>query len=117
MICVRKIRHWFSILQLHYVTYSRKWNKISFSIYHLCESLHADLRGAHAALKLSEGLLWGKKVIVLVLEVVQLQITRSIHTEQLVPCGRNKKVRELQKEPRGHDKNWEVTGYKEHIRN
>lgn len=49
--------------------------------------VHSDLRGAHATLKVSQGFLWGKKVVVLVLEVVKLQVACTIHPEQLVSCG------------------------------
>lgn len=63
--------------------------------------VHRDLRGAHATLKVSQGFLWGEEVIVLVLEVIKLQISRSIHPEQLVSCGENTEVRKAEKEPRG----------------
>lgn len=45
-----------------------------------------DLRGTRATLKVSEGLLWGEEVVVLVLEVIQLQIACSIHPEQFISC-------------------------------
>lgn len=45
------------------------------------------LRGTHATLKVSEGLLWGEKVIILVLEVIKLQIACTVHPKQLVSCG------------------------------
>lgn len=52
-------------------------------------ALHTDLRGARAALKVSEGLLWGQKVIILVLKIIELQIACSIHPQQLVSCGQS----------------------------
>lgn len=43
-----------------------------------------DSRGAHAAFEVSEGFLWRQEVVVLVFEVIQLQVARSVHPEQLV---------------------------------
>ncbi len=67
---------------------------------------HSDLRGSHATLEVSEGFLWGEEVIILVLEVIKLQIACSIHPKQLVSCGQNKEVRQVEERKRGKNENW-----------
>lgn len=76
-----------------------KWNPVQTpGLPHDKTWLHGDLRGAHPALEVSEGFLRGQEVVVLVLEVIQLQVTCSIHSEQLVSCGNIKEVSEVEKE-------------------
>lgn len=50
------------------------------------------VRGPHAALKVSQRLLRGQEVVVLVFEVVQFQVATSVHPQQLVPCGQQSPV-------------------------
>lgn len=44
----------------------------------------ANIRGSDATFKISQSFLWGQKVVILVFEVIELQVTTSIHPEQLV---------------------------------
>lgn len=52
-----------------------------------------NVRGSHAALKVSQRLLRGQEVVVLVFEVIQLQVASPVQPQQLVPCGRDGQTR------------------------
>lgn len=43
-----------------------------------------NLRCAHPTFKLPKGFFWWKEVIILILQVIQLQIARTIHSQQLI---------------------------------
>lgn len=49
----------------------------------------ANIRGSDATFKISQSFLWGQKVVILVFEVIELQVTTSVHPEQLVACGQD----------------------------
>lgn len=62
----------------------------SAGITQLCHSgilMPADVRGSDATFKIPQRFLRGQKVVILVLEVIELQVTASVHPEQLVTCG------------------------------
>lgn len=56
-----------------------------------------NVRGSHAALKVSQRLLRGQEVVVLVFEVVQLQVASPVQPQKLVPCGQDGKTRQTMK--------------------
>lgn len=63
------------------------WSRSFLAAFRL---FNVNLRCAQSTFKVPQRLLWWKKVIILILQVIQLEVTSSIHPQQLIAYTQHK---------------------------